>query len=214
MAKRKLQKFQQLKTFPNVYQENKEEESRDQLEMILKSKKKVILELGCGKGTYTLELARANPNSLFIGIDLKGARLWKAAKTALEEKINNAFFIRTDVRNILDFFLPQSINEIWLTFPGPFPKKRHIKHRMTHPDFLKIYKKILKPGGFVHLKTDSDSMFTFTLESLQEAKVKVITKIVDIYAEKNLDPKLKIQTTFEKKHLDDGKIIKYLKFRF
>jgi tRNA (guanine-N7-)-methyltransferase len=174
----------------------------------------MVLELGCGKGEYTVQLAKKYPETLFLGVDIQGERIWKGAKEALENKIDNAYFLRTQIENIKEYIPKKSIDEIWITFPDPFPKDRHAKKRLTSPRFLEIYKSLLEEGGVVHLKTDSKELFEYTIESVQDSEFSMIKKLEDIYLEGlNLHPDInEIQTTFEKKHLKNGKSIKYLSF--
>ncbi len=139
-------------------------------------------------------------------------RIWKGAKQAIEENIPNAYFLRTQIENIQEYIPKKSITEIWLTFPDPFPKDRKAKKRLTSPRFLDLYKKILKKGGVVNLKTDSQMLYEYTLEQIKEKKYKIIENQIDVYGVGNIKNVTDIQTTFEKKHLEKGKTIKYLKF--
>jgi tRNA (guanine-N7-)-methyltransferase len=174
----------------------------------------MVLDLGCGKGEYTVQLAKKYPETLFLGVDIQGERIWKGAKEALENKIDNAYFLRTQIENIKGFIPKKSINEIWITFPDPFPRDRNAKKRLTSPRFLGMYKDLLKRDGVVHLKTDSKELFEYTIESVQISEFSIVKKVEDIYLEGlNLHPDInEIQTTFEKKHLKNGKSIKYLSF--
>jgi len=174
----------------------------------------IVLELGCGKGEYTLELAKKYPETLFLGIDIQGERIWRGAKDALESKINNAYFLRTQIENINEFIPKKSVSSIWITFPDPFPKDRHAKKRLTSPRFLKIYKKLLKKGGVVHLKTDSGDLYNYTKEIVGSSNFKIQKDIEDIYLEGlSIDEDINnIQTTFEIKYLREGRSIKYLRF--
>jgi len=179
----------------------------------------IILELGCGKGEYTIEMAWMYPDKNFIGIDIKGARIWRGAKTIEEEKIPNAAFLRTKIEFIASFFAKGEVSEIWLTFSDPQLKESREKHRLTHPRFLDIYRKILKPDGVVHLKTDSRFLADYTSEVLKSENI--IPKIVanDVYGtdwtlfNKSEQKHLAIKTFYEQKFLDEGKQINYIRFK-
>ena len=212
MTKRKLERFAEIKTFPNVLEFPSPEMKGRLHQVFFKNDNPISLELACGKGEYTLELARRFPDKNFIGIDLKGARLWRGAKTALEENLRNAAFIRMPIERIEDVFEENQIEEIWLPFPDPFPKKSKEKKRLTSPKFLAIYKKLMKESGRVHFKTDDDPFFEYTLETLKTNNCTIHRVIPDVYAEKIDDDLIAVQTTYEKKHIAAGKTIKYICF--
>lgn len=174
--------------------------------------KDIILELGCGKGEYTNELARAYPENNFIGVDIKGARMWRGAKTAMEENISNASFLRTRIEWIGSFFAENEISEIWITFPDPQLKERRAKKRLTASYFLNTYKEILKPGGKIHLKTDSWELYEYTRKILQYNSTETIEDISDLYSMEEIDPILLVKTHYEKIFLKEGKKITYLQF--
>lgn len=229
MSKRnKLQKFAELLTFPNVY-ENFDPRNPQLIgmggmpvslrgcwaEAHFKNDHPITLELACGRGEYTLGLARRYPGRNFIGVDIKGARIWKGAKIALEEGLENAAFLRTRIEQIALFFAPGEISEIWITFPDPFLKKGKANRRLTAPGFLKGYRQLLKEDGQVHLKTDSPQLYEFTLEVLaEEPGVSLSYQNNDIYAGPLPIPELELKTYYEKMHLEDGRKIKYVRFRF
>jgi tRNA (guanine-N7-)-methyltransferase len=144
-------------------------------------------------------------------VDIQGERIWKGAKQAIEENIPNAYFLRAQIENIQEYIPKKSITEIWITFPDPFPKEKQAKKRLTSPRFLDMYKKILKRGGVVNLKTDSQSLYEYTLKQVVEEELKIEEDCRDIYSEGNIENVTDIQTTFEKKHLEKGKTIKYLR---
>lgn len=171
-----------------------------------------MLELGCGRGEYTVELARNYPNVNFIGIDVKGARLWRGAKTAFEEPLSNAAFLRVQIETLTDYFDEKEVSEIWITFPDPQPQLSRTKKRLTSPRFLDYYKHILNGQGMVHLKTDNTSLYEYTLEVINENKLNVIRATDDLYASELADDILSIKTTYEKKYLAEGIKIKYLQF--
>jgi tRNA (guanine-N7-)-methyltransferase len=202
-----------VKNFENVIEWN-DPKAKEKVKEIFESYEYMVLELGCGKGEYTVQLAKKYPETLFLGVDIQGERIWRGAKEALENKIDNAYFLRTQIENIKGFIPKKSINEIWITFPDPFPRDRNAKKRLTSPRFLGMYKDLLKRDGVVHLKTDSKELFEYTIESVQDSEFSMIKKVEDIYLEGlNLHPDInEIQTTFEKKHLKNGKSIKYLNF--
>ncbi len=170
----------------------------------------LVLELACGKGEYTLGLARSYPNINFIGVDVKGARIWRGAKTALEEAIENAGFLRTRIEVLHALFDKEEISEIWITFPDPFPKKEN--RRLVSPRFLNMFLQLLKPNGILHLKTDDTDYFNYAEEQLSNQSSYNIADINrDIYASTEIPELLEIKTFYEKKHLKAGKKIKYLK---
>ncbi len=207
----KRKKFQEVKNFVNVIEWN-DPKAKEKVREIFKNYEQTVLELGCGKGEYTVQLAKKYPETLFVGVDIQGERIWKGAKEAIEENIPNAYFLRTQIENIQEYIPKKSVDEIWLTFPDPFPKDRQAKRRLTSPRFLDIYKKILKKGGVVNLKTDSQGLYEYTLEQIKERKFKILDNQTNIYGEGDIEDITDTQTTFEKKHLEKGKTIKYLKF--
>lgn len=212
MTKRKLERFAEIKTFANVLEFPSPEMKGRLHQVFFKNSNPISLELACGKGEYTLELARRFPDRNFIGIDLKGARLWRGAKTALAENLSNAAFIRMPIERIEDVFEEKQIEEIWLPFPDPFPKKSKEKKRLTSPKFLAIYKKLMKESGRVHFKTDDDPFFEYTLETLKANNCTIHRMIPDVYAEEVDDDLIVVQTTYEQKHIAAGKTIKYICF--
>lgn len=167
-SKNKLKRFNENETFDNVIQPTREEmttafEWKGKWATFFKNDNPITLELGCGKGEYTIDLARKYPNRNFIGVDIKGARFWRGAKTAIEEGLTNVAFLRTQIELVEYAFGKNEIDEIWITFPDPQIKYKRTKHRMTNPEFLSKYKNILVEGGFINLKTDSEFMHGYTL---------------------------------------------------
>ena len=221
MGKDKLKRFSQLTTFSNVIQPNTDYFEKEHLikgtwNKVFKNHHPLILELGCGAGEYTLGLAKLFPNINFIGIDIKGARIWKGAKLALDEKLNNVRFLRTKVDYLQQFFKENEVDEIWLTFSDPQPKKP--RKRLTSELFINRYKSILKPNGIIHLKTDSKLLYEFTKEEILIKKHKLVKDIQNVYTysykENNqLEKILFIKTFYENKWVEMNKIIKYLSFR-
>ena len=177
------------------------------------NKNDIVLELGCGKGEYTVGLARQNPDKNYIGVDIKGARMWRGLKTVQEEGLKNAAFVRTRINQIGYYFGQNEISEIWITFPDPQPRKLKINKRLTSPWFLNAYKKILKPEGIVHLKTDNIIFFEFTLDVIKEHDHELIYSTYDVYKTEEDNELTNIQTYYEQKWLDYGTKIKYLKFK-
>lgn len=220
-SKNKLKRFKENETFKNVLQPDREIvaagkcELKGQWAAHFGNTNPLVLELGCGKGEYTLGLAEKNADKNFIGVDIKGARFWRGAKTALEEKRENVAFLRSQIELIDLLFAPGEVDEIWITFPDPQIKYKRTKHRMTNRQFLDKYKQILCPGGTVHLKTDSEFMHGYTLGILQGLELDIIYANHDVYKNAG-SPKevLGIQTFYEKQYLEKGKPITYIQFKF
>lgn len=177
-----------------------------------KNQNPITLELGCGKGEYTLALATKCPEQNFIGIDLKGARLWKGARAALDNGLPNAAFLRIPIERLEEFFATGEVSQIWIPFPDPFPRKGKAKKRLTSPRFLKIYRQILKPDGAIHLKTDDPGLFAFTLETLDREGCHILDRIEDLHGSPVSNETTAIKTGYEQKHLLAGKTIKYVRF--
>ena len=218
-SKNKLKRFRENETFPNVIQPGRDQvlagefPHRGAWHKFFGNEHPIILELGCGKGEYTLALARKNPRRNYIGVDIKGARIWRGAKTALESGLGNVAFLRTQIELIDRVFGPGEVSEIWITFPDPQIKYKRTKHRMTNLKFLEKYRKILTPEGKVHLKTDSEFMHGYTLGILHAAGIPVIYSNHDIYHNGGApEDALQIQTFYEAQFLEKGKAITYLLF--
>ena len=223
----KLQKFAELLAFPNVYENFTPEEPRligaGGEPVDLKGRwasghfgndRPLTLELACGRGEYTLGLARRYPDRNFIGVDIKGARIWKGASTALEEGLGNVAFLRTRIEQIAHFFVPGEVDEIWITFPDPFLRNSKSNRRLTAAAFLDEYRRFLTPGGLVHLKTDSPELYEFTLETLAGyPAAELICRDDDIYAGPLPAGELELKTYYERMHLAEGRTIKYVQFR-
>ena len=219
-SKNKLKRFKENETFENVIQPTREEVLNDSLELKGNWSKRfnnnnpIVLELGCGKGEYTVGLAKLYPEKNFIGIDIKGARFWRGAKTATEESMNNVYFIRTQIELITSIFEENEVDEIWITFPDPQIKYKRTKHRLTNEAFLEKYKLILNEEGLVHLKTDSEFMHGYTLGLLHGAGHEVLYANHDIYHNEGApDEVLKIQTFYENQYLEKNKAITYTQFK-
>ncbi|PKQ46882.1 tRNA (guanosine(46)-N7)-methyltransferase TrmB [Confluentibacter flavum] len=220
-SKNKLRRFRENETFSNVFQPTREELVIEEFALkghwnktFFKNENPLVLELGCGKGEYTIALAKRYPNKNFIGIDIKGARFWRGAKTAVEEQITNVAFLRTQIE-LIDFAFSQNeVDEIWITFPDPQIKYKRTKHRMTNSEFLKRYKQILKPEGVVNLKTDSEFMHGYTLGLLHGAGHEVIYANHNIYKQEGSpDEVTSIQTFYESQYLEINKPITYIRFK-
>lgn len=211
MSRKKLQQFDEIKLFSNVLE--KPLKMKGQWNSFFQNDHDIILELACGKGEYTISLAETFPASNFIGIDRKGNRIWKGAKIALERSLNNVAFLRIDIAMIDQYFDKDEVSEIWITFPDPFPKDKHEKHRLTYKNYLFLFQKILKSNGRIHLKTDAKNLYEYSKQSLKQYGATVLEDISDLYnSQKSEDPSLSIKTTYEKKHLAQGKKIYYLCF--
>jgi tRNA (guanine-N7-)-methyltransferase len=176
------------------------------------NKNPVVLELGCGKGEYTVGLASRFPNKNFLGVDIKGARIWRGAIDSCALKLDNVGFLRTRIELIDSFFQQNEVEEIWITFPDPQLKKRRNKKRLTGSRFLNLYRNILIDNGIVHLKTDNQTLFEYTLTLLNYNEIPVLFSTTDLYASTLSDPILEIQTHYEKQFLGMGMPIHYLKF--
>src|SRR5690606_16098929 len=172
----------------------------------------ITLELACGKGEYAVGMALLFPEKNFIGVDIKGNRMYIGAKKALSEKINNVAFLRTQILALEKYFAPKEIEQIWITFPDPFLRKSKAKNRLTHPRFLSIYQKLLVPGGTINLKTDAKELYDYTLEVIAEQNCTIHQNIPNVYAQGTPDGLLGIQTFYEKNHLEDNRIIKFISF--
>lgn len=218
-SKNKLKRFKENESFANVIQPSREEVINNTLELKgnwnlkwFKNDNPITLELGCGKGEYSVALARRYPDRNFIGIDIKGARFWRGAKTALEDNLPNVLFLRTQIELVDYLFANNEVSQIWITFPDPQIKYKRTKHRMTNPEFLERYKKILSPEGILHLKTDSEFMHGYTLGLLEGIGATILYAHHDVY-KNEYSPKevTQIQTFYEKQYLEIDKKITYLK---
>lgn len=220
-SKNKLKRFRENESFENVVQPTREEITDGSFSLkgkwnkdFFKNDRPIVLELGCGKGEYSVALAQANPEKNFLGIDIKGARFWRGAKTALEEGLDNVGFMRTQIELIDQIFDENEVDEIWITFPDPQIKYKRTKHRLTNTQFLQKYKLVLKPGGLVNLKTDSEFMHGYTLGLLHGEGHEIIQANHDVY-KNEYSPKevTGIQTFYEKQYLEQGKPITYIQFK-
>jgi len=221
MGKDKLKRFSEIKSFKNVLQPSVKNyissiDLKGNWGNIFNNSHPIIIELGCGKGEYSVELAKIHSNYNFIGVDIKGARMWKGAKTCIEDNILNVRFLRTTIDYIDLFFNKNEVAEIWLTFSDPQPKKP--RKRLTSPLFIDRYRKFLKKDGIIHLKTDSNLLYEYTLEQIKVNNYQLIEKSNDVYFDlilrtnPSLARAMAIKTFYETKWLKEGKKIKYLCF--
>ena len=218
-SKNKLKRFRENETFTNVIQPSRKDivdhfHLKGKWNSFFENNNPILLELGCGKGEYTIALAKQNPNFNYIGIDIKGARFWKGAKTALEQNLTNVAFLRTQIELIDLCFGENEIDEIWITFPDPQIKFKRMKHRLTNPNYLMKYQKILIPEGILHLKTDSEFLHGYTLGLLQEGNHEILYSHHNIYNNPHAPEEATLVKTFyENQFLEQKKAITYIKFR-
>lgn len=220
-SKNKRKRFQDNESFSNVIQPSRENLIADQFRYkgkwrtaFFNNELPLVVELGCGKGEYSVGLAERFPEKNYVGVDIKGARFWRGAKTALEKELDNVAFIRTHIELIEHVFDKHEVDEIWITFPDPQIKPKREKHRLTNAAFLERYKKILQPDGLIHLKTDSEFMYGYTQGLLKGLKQEVVYEHPDIYNNYELKgPLTEIQTFYEKQFLSENKPITYLQFK-
>jgi tRNA (guanine-N7-)-methyltransferase len=225
LAKNKLAHFEELRSFPHVVEPpieialSGESQWQGSWASFFKNANPITLELGCGKGEYTVGMAQMYPNRNFIGVDIKGARMWRGAKTVDEEKIPNAAFLRTRIEFISAFFGKEEVDEIWLTFSDPQLKDGREKHRLTHPRFLSNYRKFASPEAWVHMKTDSRFLADYTLEVLKEEKISPDFVAFDLYGKdwNNLSEEdkkhMELKTFYENKFLEKNIPINYIRFQ-
>ncbi len=210
MAQKKLQRFADIKTFSNVLEYPGD--MKGKWKSFFKNNNPIILELACGRGEYTVGLSKLFPLNNFIGVDVKGNRIYIGAKKCLEEKISNAAFLRTQITLLPDYFNAEEVDEIWITFPDPHLRTSKAKKRLTHPRFLRLYQQMLKPDGYLHLKTDSPKLYQFTKRVIELYNLLPVEDCNDVYA-KSTSELLKIKTHYEAMDIAGSKKIYYLKFR-
>jgi len=210
MAQKKLQRFADIKTFANVLEYP--EHMPGKWQGFFKNENPVVLELACGRGEYTVGLAKLFTQQNFIGVDVKGNRMYIGAKKALTENLHNAAFLRTQIERIAEFFAPGEVDEIWITFPDPQLRISKAKKRLTHPRFLRLYQQFLKPSGAVHLKTDSPDLYEFTKKVIEMYGLNIIEDHDDVYKQPGIKEELKIKTHYESLDIAQSNTIHYLKF--
>ncbi|MBB2954247.1 MULTISPECIES: tRNA (guanosine(46)-N7)-methyltransferase TrmB [Sphingobacterium] len=215
MGKDKLRKFAEIGTFDNVVELDAGKALKGQwAKTHFKNDNPIVVELACGKGEYTVNLAKLFPEKNFIGVDYKGNRIWRGAKTAIEEGISNVGFLRIQIETILEYFAENEVSEIWITFPDPQPQDSREKKRLTNPTFLGRYKFVLNDGGFMNLKTDNDGFYNYTLEQIEILGLPKHVETADLYHSDLVDEVLSIKTYYEKKYLAVDKNINYVKWSF
>jgi tRNA (guanine-N7-)-methyltransferase len=210
MAQKKLLRFEAIKSFPNVLQYP--QGAAGNWKIYFQNTNPITLELACGKGEYAVNLAVMYPQKNFIGVDLKGNRIYIGAKKSLEEKISNVAFLRTQIDKINTYFEKTEVAEIWITFPDPQLRKSKAKKRLTHPAFLRLYQQILPDGGLIHLKTDSPDLFVFTLLVIEMYGLHLHECIDNVYAQPKIKEELKIKTYYESLDIAQSKRIHYVCF--
>ena len=210
MGQKKLIRFAEIETFPNVLQYP--QDMKGKWNDFFKNDQPITLELACGKGEYAVGLGRLYPQRNFIGIDLKGNRIWVGAKTALKENLNNVAFVRSQIDQVTNYFDTAEVSEIWITFPDPQLRASKHKKRLTHPKFLRSYQQLLKPGGLIHLKTDSPVLYNFTKEVIRLFDLPLHSSTDDLYKEQNISDELKIKTHYEGLDIAQSNRIHYLQF--
>jgi len=217
MGKNKLARFAENETFELLFQHTDYNICEDQFDLkghwhqqFFKNDNPIILEVGCGRGEYTLALARRNPQCNYIGIDRKGARLWRGCKTATEEQLPNVAFVRCKIEDIEHFFGAEEVSEVWITFPDPQPKKE--RRRLTSPRFVESYTRLLRPNGLIHLKTDSRLLYEYTLEQVELNHWQLQESIEHVYNTPCDEMLTAVQTFYEKMWLAEDKLISYIRF--
>ncbi|SNS14118.1 tRNA (guanine-N(7)-)-methyltransferase [Belliella buryatensis] len=218
MGRNKLQRFKENEVNRNVIQAGKptfETIKGNWNKVQFENNQPFVVELACGRGEFTVGLAREYPEQNFIGVDIKGSRIWKGSTIAIQEGLENVAFLRTQIQQLSDFFSVEEISELWITFPDPFPRDGDEKRRLTSSKFLEMYKPLLKSSGVVHFKTDNTGLFDYTLELLQSRNdIEILAHTHDFYQSDYKDDHHGIQTRYEKIFSDKGEKIKYLKFKF
>lgn len=210
MGHKKLIRFRAIETFPNVLQYP--EDMKGNWAAFFKNDNPITLELACGKGEYSVGLGREHKDRNYVGVDIKGNRIYGGAKIALEEKLENVAFLRTQIDHLAKYFAAGEVSEIWIIFPDPFLRSSRAKNRLTHPRFLRLYQQILPMGANINLKTDSKELYDFTLEIIAEQGCIIHQNLVDIYGKGLATGPLAIQTFYERMHLAEGRTIYFLSF--
>jgi tRNA (guanine-N7-)-methyltransferase len=210
MAQKKLIRFAELETFDNVLQFPKNIKGKWKDFFI--NENDIVLELACGKGEYAVGLGRLHPDKNFIGVDIKGNRIWVGAKRAFENKMTNVAFLRIQIDQLNEYFSKEEVSEIWITFPDPQLRKSKAKKRLTHPKFLRLYQQFLKSSGYIHLKTDSPQLYDFTKKVIEMYGCMLHKDYEDLYEQQNIEEELKIKTHYESLDIAQSNRIHYLCF--
>jgi tRNA (guanine-N7-)-methyltransferase len=211
MGQKKLERFAEIGTFSNVLEYPKNMQGK--WANFFKNENPLVLELACGKGEYAVGLGRMYPAKNFIGIDIKGNRIWVGAKAALAEGLSNVAFLRSQIDKVADYFSAGEVSEIWITFPDPQLRISRMKKRLTHPNFLRLYQKILHTNGVVHLKTDSPDLYHFTKAVIELYELNLLKDEDDVFSKEEVIPELRIKTHYEKLDIAGSKRIHYLSFQ-
>lgn len=211
MAQKKLLRFNQIKSFPHVWEYPADISGT--WNQKFNNSNPIVLELACGRGEYTVGMATIYPEQNFLGIDIKGNRIYVGAKKVMEKGLLNAGFLRTQIEMLSDYFQPEEVGEIWLTFPDPHLRTSKSKKRLTHPRFLRVYQKVLKKDGLIHLKTDSPELYRFTLQVVDMFGLSLLESNEDVYAGERIDERLKIKTHYEGLDIAKSERIFYLRFK-
>ena len=211
MGHKKLIRFEEINVFENVFQHSTEMKSK--WNEHFKNNQSITLELACGKGEYSVGQGRLYNNRNFIGIDIKGNRIWRGAKTALDENLSNVAFLRAEIDKLPEYFAKDEVAEIWITFPDPQLRLSKARKRLTHPKFLRLYQQILQKGGLVHLKTDSPDLYNFTKTVIGLYNLEVLVDYDNLYQQQNLAPELFIKTHYESLDIAQSNRIHYLQFK-
>ncbi|MDR0792983.1 MAG: tRNA (guanosine(46)-N7)-methyltransferase TrmB [Chitinophagaceae bacterium] len=211
MGQKKLERFAEIRTFSNVLEYPKEMQGK--WADFFKNENPVILELACGKGEYAVGLGKMYRTKNFIGIDIKGNRIWVGAKAALADGLSNVAFLRSHIDKVADYFSGGEVSEIWITFPDPQLRHSRMKKRLTHPNFLRLYRQILHPAGIVHLKTDSPDLYRFTKTVIELYDLNLLKDDDNVFSKEKIIPELQIKTHYEKLDIAGSKRIHYLSFQ-
>ncbi|MDE3236978.1 MAG: tRNA (guanosine(46)-N7)-methyltransferase TrmB [Bacteroidota bacterium] len=211
MGQKKLIRFNEIKSFHNVFEYplNMKSKWKD----FFKNDHPIVLELACGKGEYAVNLGKLYPIKNFIGVDIKGNRIWRGAKTAIEENLTNVAFLRTHIDKICDYFDTSEVQEIWITFPDPQLRLSRAKKRLTHPKFLRLYQQILAPNGLIHLKTDSPDLYQFTKKVIELFNLELLVDYDDVYSNQHIAQELQIKTYYESLDIAKSNRVHYLQFK-
>jgi len=210
MGQKKLLRFNQIKSFSNVFEYPQDKAGAWNL--FFNNNNSIVLELACGRGEYAIGLGKIYPNQNFIGVDVKGNRMYMGAKKALDFPLPNIAFLRTQIEMLPSYFISDEVAEMWITFPDPQLRTSRAKKRLTHPRFLRLYQKVLAKNGVVHLKTDSPNLYNFTLRVIEMYDLLLLEKCDDLYAQSEIDEKLKIQTHYESLDIANSNKIFYIRF--